>query len=133
MAQAPAKHHDPDRRDDRHDDRRDDRSDARREPDPLVMPLAEPALGAPIPTVGVTGELLEDGERDPHTIAEEQRIRSAAYEAGLDPEAELEAARSGGDAAPPRRVAPPVQHQAPKPEPHAQQAHHGETHHSPKK
>jgi hypothetical protein len=87
------------------------------------MPLAEPGPGEPL--VGarsVNGEWIPDGERDPHTIAEEQRIRSAADEAGLDPEAELEAARSG--APPQRRVAPPVQHQAPKPEPHAQQAHH---------
>ena len=111
MATQPVPKHDPDRRDDRHDDRRDDRSDARREAKvvgeegALVMPLAEPGPGEPL--VGarsVNDEWIPDGERDPHTIAEEQRIRSAADEAGLDPEAELEAARSG-DGAPPRRVA----------------------------
>ena len=51
---------------------------------PLVMPLAEAGPGKPlVGATSVIGEHLEDGERDPHTIAEEQRIRSAAYEAGL--------------------------------------------------
>lgn len=53
---------------------------------PLVMPLAEPGPGAPlVGATSVIGDHLEDGERDPHTIAEEQRIRSAAYEAGMVP------------------------------------------------
>ena len=48
------------------------------------MPLAEAGPGKPlVGATSVIGEHLEDGERDPHTIAEEQRIRSAAYEAGL--------------------------------------------------
>ena len=106
MAQAPTKHEDP------HKDRdRDPHPEAHAkkvvgEEGALVMPLAEPGPGEPL--VGarsVNDEWIPDGERDPHTIAEEQRIRSAADEAGLDPEAELEAARSGD--APPRRVAPP--------------------------
>ena len=33
------------------------------------------------PTIGVKGEPIEDGERDPDTIAEEQRRRSAEIEA----------------------------------------------------
>jgi hypothetical protein len=33
------------------------------------------------PTIGVKGEPIEDGERDPDTIAEEQRRRSADMEA----------------------------------------------------
>jgi hypothetical protein len=37
-------------------------------------------LGYP-PTIGVKGEPIEDGERDPDTIAEEQRMRSAEMEA----------------------------------------------------
>ena len=74
----------------------------------LVLPLAEAGPGEPlVGATSVIGDHLEDGERDPHTIAEEQRIRSAAYEAGMvppPPEGET------------RRVAPPVQHQpAPPP------------------
>ena len=53
--------------------------------DPLVMPLAEAGPGKPlVGATGVLGDHIDDGERDPHTIAEEQRIRSAAYEAGLE-------------------------------------------------
>ena len=40
----------------------------------LVLPLAEPGPGE-LPSVGATsviGDHIEDGERDPHTIAEEQ-------------------------------------------------------------
>jgi hypothetical protein len=38
------------------------------------------------PTIGVKGEPIEDGERDPDTIAEEQRRRSAEMEAkGVEP------------------------------------------------
>jgi methylmalonyl-CoA mutase N-terminal domain/subunit len=33
------------------------------------------------PTIGVKGEPIDDGERDPDTIAEEQRRRSAEMEA----------------------------------------------------
>ena len=89
MAHAPVKH-DPDRRDDRKDDRRDDRSDDRREAKvvgeegSLVLPLAEPGPGEPlVGATGVKGEHIEDGERDPDTIAEEQRRRSEDYEANL--------------------------------------------------
>jgi hypothetical protein len=51
------------------------------------MPLAEPAVGnnTPRQTIGVNGEPIADAERDPGTIAEEQRRRSAEYEAhGFD-------------------------------------------------
>lgn len=66
----------------------------------LVMPLAEPGPGEPlVGATSVIGDHLEDGERDPHTIAEEQRIRSAAYEAGMVPPDAPE-----GET---RRVAPP--------------------------
>ena len=48
------------------------------------MPLAEPGPGEPlVGATSVIGDHIEDGERDPHTIAEEQRIRSAAYEADI--------------------------------------------------
>ena len=72
MANHPVAKHDQDRRDDR------------REEDSLVMPLAEPGPGEPlVGATSVIGDHIEDGERDPHTIAEEQRIRSAAYEADI--------------------------------------------------
>ena len=49
-----------------------------------LMPLAEPAPGsAPIPQIDAYGEPFEDGERLPGTMAEEQRRRSAEYEASL--------------------------------------------------
>ena len=65
---------------------------------PLVMPLAEPGPGAPlVGATSVIGDHIEDGERDPHTIAEEQRIRSAVYEAGMVPPDDPET----------RRVIPP--------------------------
>ena len=104
MTNHPVAKHDQDRRDDRHDDRRDDRSDDRRDDrrkeDSLVMPLAEPGPGEPlVGATSVIGDHIEDGERDPHTIAEEQRIRSAAYEAGMVPPDAPE-----GET---RRVAPP--------------------------
>jgi hypothetical protein len=45
----------------------------------FVLPLAE-AGGPPlVGATGVTGLHIEDGERDPNTIAEEQRIRSQEY------------------------------------------------------
>jgi hypothetical protein len=47
----------------------------------LVMPLADPGPLKPTPTIGVKGEAIEDGERDPDTIAEEQRRRSDETEA----------------------------------------------------
>jgi hypothetical protein len=47
----------------------------------LVMPLADPGPVKPTPTIGVKGEPIEDGERDPDTIAEEQRRRSDETEA----------------------------------------------------
>ena len=63
----------------------------------LVLPLAEPGPGAPlVGATGVRGEHIEDGERDPDTIAEEQRRRSAEYEVGMARQAEQA-----------RRVAPP--------------------------
>lgn len=50
------------------------------QPDSLILPEAEPALGEPlIGARGVKGEHIEDGERDPDTIAEEQRRRSDDY------------------------------------------------------
>jgi hypothetical protein len=64
MAQAPTPHHDP------------------APPAPpkgtTVLPLATPAKGdeKPRPIIGVRGEEIDDGERDPDTIAEEQRRRS---------------------------------------------------------
>jgi hypothetical protein len=66
---------------------------------------------------GVKGEHIVDGERDPDTIAEEQRRRSAEYEAhGFD---------LNHPAATQTRVPPqPVTHQQPK---------HEDTHHAPKK
>ena len=47
----------------------------------LVMPLTEPAIGDKplVGATGVKGEHIEDGERDPGTIAEEQRRRSEEY------------------------------------------------------
>ena len=67
MAQAPHKHDEP-------------VSHA-----PLKAPFEPPASKriplAPGMTMGVKGEPIEDGERDPDTIAEEQRRRSAEMEA----------------------------------------------------
>ena len=99
MANAPVKHepqkHEPPKRDpakDEHTGKRDpDIVEGSRheptkrvvgEPGSLVMPLTEPAVGDK-PFVGatsVTGEHIIDGERDPGTIAEEQRRRSEDYE-----------------------------------------------------
>ena len=119
MAHHPVSKHDPDRRDDRKDDRRDDRSDDRREAKvvgeegSLVLPLAEPGPGEPlVGATSVKGEHIEDGERDPGTIAEEQRRRSALMEAGAPME---EVATT--DLPDPRRAAPPVQHQRSRDEP----------------
>jgi hypothetical protein len=76
--------------------------------DALVMPLAEPGPGKPlVGATGVKGEHLEDGERDPDTIAEEQRIRSALYEAGLGKDLPHET----------RQVAPPPPHAPPPHQP----------------
>jgi hypothetical protein len=67
-------------------------------PKPPLPPLRDPAEGkppalreghlarqgeeaeGPRPTIGVKGEPIEDGERDPDTIAEEQRRRSVEIE-----------------------------------------------------
>ena len=90
----------------------------------LVMPLAEPGPGEPlVGALGVKGEWIEDGERDPDTIAEEQRRRSAALEAGATME---EVATP--DVPDPRRgsaprITPPVQHQ-----PHRDAPRHTDTH-----
>ena len=126
MATQPVSKHDA--RDDRHDDRRDDRSDARRdarvEEATLVLPLAEPAGPPLVGATGVKGEHIEDGERDPDTIAEEQRRRSAAMEAGATMEevatTDIPDPHSQGE---PRRVAPPVQNQ-----PHRDTPRHTDTH-----
>ena len=109
MAQAPAKHDEP------HKDR-DPHPEAHKvvgEPGSLVLPLAEPAGPPLVGATGVKGEHIEDGERDPDTIAEEQRRRSAALEAGATMEevatTDIPDPRpQGGE---PRRVAPPVQNQ----------------------
>ena len=80
MAQAPTKHtHDED-------------EPAKHEPAKHAPALAgvllqpEPAPGEPLVGArGVKGEHIEDGERDPDTIAEEQRRRSTEMEAvGVD-------------------------------------------------
>ncbi len=71
----------------------------------LVMPLAEPAAGDNIPrqTIGVNGEPIADAERDPGTIAEQQRILSARYEAeGFD---------LGRNQTAAAKAPPPLQHQ----------------------
>lgn len=44
----------------------------------VIRPEDEP--GRPQVTIGVSGKPIEDGERDPDTIAEEQRRRSAEME-----------------------------------------------------
>ena len=129
MATQPVSRHEPDRRDDRKDDRRDDRSDTRREAKivgeegSLVLPLAEPGPGEPlVGATSVIGDHIEDGERDPHTIAEEQRRRSALYEAGASME---EVATTDLPDAPreTRRVTPPVQNQ-----PHRDAPRHTDNH-----
>ena len=83
-----------------------------------MMPLAEPGPGEPlVGATSVIGDHIEDGERDPHTIAEEQRRRSALYEAGASME---EVATTDLPDAPreTRRVAPPQQQPARRDEPH---------------
>ena len=123
MAHAPVKH-DPDRRDDRKDDRRDDRSDDRREAKvvgeegSLVLPLAEPGPGEPlVGATGVKGEHIEDGERDPDTIAEEQRRRSALMEAGAPMEEVATTDLPDPDQAT-HKAPPPLQHQRPRDDDH---------------
>jgi hypothetical protein len=74
------------------------------------MPLAEPG-GAPlVGATSVIGDHIEDGERDPHTIAEEQRIRSALYEASLGKDLPHETRQ----VAPPPHAPPPPPHQPKK-------------------
>ena len=91
---------------------------------PLVMPLAEAGPGQPlVGATGVKGEHIDDGERDPDTIAEEQRRRSAAYEAGASmedvatpdiPDSVLHRPPQQQSPAETRRVPPPPAH-----DPHA--------------
>ena len=99
MATAPVKHeppkHEPPKRDPAKDEQTGKRDPAIiegtrhepkvvGEPGSLVMPLADPALGEPlVGATSVKGEHIEDGERDPDTIAEEQRRRSEDYEDAL--------------------------------------------------
>ena len=116
MATQPVSRHDP----------RDDRREAKivGEEGSLVLPLAEPGPGEPlVGATSVTGDHIEDGERDPHTIAEEQRRRSALYEAGASME---EVATTDLPDAPheTRRVAPPPR----RDEPHSQQTRHTDNH-----
>ena len=75
MAQTPTKH--------THDD---DDEPKRSAPLAGVLPQPEPALGERlVGAIGVKGEHIDDGERDPDTIAEEQRRRSAEIEkVGVD-------------------------------------------------
>jgi len=82
---------------------------------PGVLTQPEPAIGS-IPLVGATGvkgEHIEDGERDPGTIAEEQRRRSAALEAGASmAEVATTDLPDPSHVSESRRVAPPpIQHQ----------------------
>lgn len=58
----------------------DDDEPVKRNHDDEPHAQPKPAL-APGMTIGVKGEPIEDGERDPDTIAEEQRRRSAEIEA----------------------------------------------------
>lgn len=70
----------------------------------LLMPLAEPAPGTkPHPTIGVMGKEIDDGERDPDTIAEEQRRRSDEYMANLEKNAKDEQ-HSGKNLPPPQHT-----------------------------
>ena len=127
MATQPVSKHDAPAR---HEAERDDPR-ARKvvgEEGALVMPLAEPGPGEPlVGATSVIGDHIEDGERDPHTIAEEQRRRSALYEAGASME---EVATTDLPDAPreTRRVAPPVQNQPARNEPHPQQTRHTDNH-----
>jgi hypothetical protein len=73
------------------------------------LPEAEPALGEPlIGARGVKGEHIEDGERDPDTIAEEQRRRSDEYVSGMAARGETRHAdeptlRSAAHSPPPKK------------------------------
>jgi hypothetical protein len=69
MAQAPVKHN--------HDEPA--HKPALPHTDPLMAPLAEPGGPALVGAIGVRGDHIEDGSRDPGTIAEEQRRRSDEY------------------------------------------------------
>ena len=63
------------------------------------------------PTIGVMGEPIEDGERDPDTIAEEQRRRSEEIEkVGVDAwvKAHDDRDRDGDDERAPKKVVPGV-------------------------
>jgi hypothetical protein len=106
MARSPARDDDDD------DDRRRHDAPAPKTvaAQPGVLTQPEPAIGS-IPLVGATGvkgEHIVDGERDPDTIAEEQRIRSARYEAeGFD----LGRKDTQSNTAETHRPPPPLQHQ----------------------
>ena len=82
------------------------------EPPKPPPPAAHAAASlAPGMTIGVKGEPIEDGERDPDTIAEEQRRRSAEIEA-MGPAAYMAAHSSPAPEEPeakPKVVAPPPQ------------------------
>ena len=122
MAQAPTKHDDPHPHPEAHSRK------VVGEPDSLVLPLAAPGPGEPlVGATSVIGDHIEDGERDPHTIAEEQRRRSALYEAGATME---EVATTDLPDAPheTRRVAPPQQQAPHRAEPHPQQTRHTDNH-----
>ena len=82
MVKAPARNDD----DDDDNDRRHHDAPKTVVGQPGVLTQPEPGPGAPlVGATGVKGEHIVDGERDPDTIAEEQRIRSARYEAeGFD-------------------------------------------------
>lgn len=90
MAQTPTKHaHDDDPPAKRHDEPAKHTDPVHPHAAPAlagVLLQPEPAPGEPlIGARGVKGEHIEDGERDPDTIAEEQRRRSAEMEAmGVD-------------------------------------------------
>jgi hypothetical protein len=56
------------------------RNPAEGKPPAIVTKHGEEGPGGYRPTIGVKGEPIEDGARDPDTIAEEQRRRSAEIE-----------------------------------------------------
>ena len=94
----------------------------------LVLPLAEPGPGEPlVGATSVKGDHIEDGERDPGTIAEEQRRRSALYEAGATMD-EVATTDLPDEPAVKHRVAPPQQQPPRQDAPHPQQTRHADNH-----
>lgn len=81
-----------------------------------VSHLAQPGAAGLRPTIGVKGEPIDDGERDPDTIAEEQRKRSDDMEKeGMSKWIAAHDERKG-EQAEPRKVTATVQiegHKAP--------------------